>query len=198
MNNFFFQYPPKFFLTFFLGQIFVNLLSNSIKFSSKGEIVLRSKCLSLFDTIATVQFSVHDQGEGIPDDVQKKIFQPFFQADSSTSRRFGGSGKKFPGIFSQKGLGLNIAKRLTELMSGTIWFNSKIGQGTVFYFTVKLPIPGKFSEISLPSPVVQGKPDISINILVAEDNHINQVRPWALPLNKHLACYPTYVGWFGI
>ena len=71
-------------------------MSNSIKFSSKGEIIIKSKCLSIFETMATIQFSVSDQGEGIPDDVQKKIFQPFFQADSSTSRRYGGSGRKFP------------------------------------------------------------------------------------------------------
>ena len=60
-------------------------------------------------------------------------------------------------------------------MNGTIWFKSKIGQGTTFFFTVKLPIPGKFSEISNPVSTSQGLADLSINILVAEDNHINQV-----------------------
>jgi signal transduction histidine kinase len=106
-------FHSHFFLNFFSGQILVNLLSNSVKFSSNGDIIvtvtlryLESRTIGDF---AVVEFSVTDHGIGIPEDVQRRIFQPFFQADSSVNRKYGGSG-----------LGLNISKRLAELMGGKI------------------------------------------------------------------------------
>ena len=77
----------------------------------------------------TLLFSVQDSGVGIAKDARPYIFQPFTQADSSVTRRFGGSG-----------LGLSICKKLVELMHGRIWFNSEENKGTTFYFTIHSPI----------------------------------------------------------
>lgn len=111
--------------------------------------------------------SVKDQGVGISDEFQKKLFQPFLQADSAANRRNGGSG-----------LGLHISKRLTELMEGEMWVESKEGQGSTFYFTVKLGI----AETTRSSPCIRQRQlsrplavNYDVPILLAEDNTMNQV-----------------------
>jgi len=109
-----------------LRQVLVNLLSNAVKFTRQGEIEVRAAAQPLSPEQFEIQFSVRDTGIGISGDTAGRLFQPFSQADASTSRKFGGTG-----------LGLAICKRLVELMDGRIWFESTPGRGSTFYFTIK-------------------------------------------------------------
>jgi two-component system, sensor histidine kinase and response regulator len=110
-----------------LRQILNNLVANAIKFTEHGEVTIRA--IRAEDTAddALVRFEIIDTGIGIPFEVQKRLFQPFVQAEGSTSRRFGGTG-----------LGLVIAAKLTEQMGGEIGFVSEPGKGSSFYFTARL------------------------------------------------------------
>lgn len=110
-----------------LRQILINLCSNAIKFTSRGEVVMRAEAESVAGDIVNVRFSVSDQGIGLKPDEQERLFQPFMQADGSISRRFGGTG-----------LGLSICKRLVSLMNGTIGVDSESGKGSTFWFVVPL------------------------------------------------------------
>ena len=107
-----------------LGQILINLSNNSVKFTDSGEIVICSELIKKDDKQVTLKFSVRDTGIGMTADQAAKLFQPFVQADSSTTRKYGGTG-----------LGLTISKRLAEMMGGKIWVESKSGQGSTFSFT---------------------------------------------------------------
>lgn len=102
-----------------LRQILTNLLTNSIKFTSEGSVKMQVNIREETADTITVQFIVEDTGIGIEEEVRKKLFQPFSQADSSTARRFGGTG-----------LGLTISKNLVELMHGEISLESSLGTGT--------------------------------------------------------------------
>jgi PAS domain S-box-containing protein len=108
-----------------LRQILTNVLTNSIKFTSTGSVTLTVSITQKTNDLATVNFVVQDTGIGIEEEVRKHLFQPFSQADSSTARRFGGTG-----------LGLTISKNLVELMKGQIWLDSKLGQGTTATFWI--------------------------------------------------------------
>ncbi|HXM22415.1 MAG TPA: response regulator [Terriglobales bacterium] len=107
-----------------LRQIFVNLLGNAIKFTQHGEVVLRVETEARTDENTLLHLSVRDTGIGIPKDRQEIIFAAFAQADSSTTRKYGGTG-----------LGLTITARLVELMGGRIWVESETGQGSTFHVT---------------------------------------------------------------
>lgn len=108
-----------------LRQILTNVLTNSIKFTSEGHVQLAAMITDETKETVTVRFVVTDTGIGIEEEVRKKLFQPFSQADSSTARRFGGTG-----------LGLTISKNLVELMHGNIGLESKLGQGTTATFYI--------------------------------------------------------------
>lgn len=111
-------------------QILLNLIGNAIKFTEKGDVTIQVDMFTNFQNDKFLQFAIIDTGPGIPEDKHKFLFKNFTQADNSITRRFGGTG-----------LGLAISKNLVELMGGQIWFLSKPGQGTSFYF--RLPyVPG--------------------------------------------------------
>src|SRR5262249_25291697 len=135
-----------------IRQVLTNLLSNAFKFTRQGEIGVRvgvvdagSRTVPLGSrNLPTTQllFSVSDTGIGIPKDQQARLFQPFTQADSSTSRKYGGTG-----------LGLAISRRLAGLMNGDLTFESEPGRGTTFFFTVQLGVQDEqATESSSPLP----------------------------------------------
>ncbi|MFQ3671771.1 MAG: ATP-binding protein, partial [Verrucomicrobiia bacterium] len=111
-----------------LRQILLNLVSNAVKFTESGEVVVRLETLHQTPTEATIRISVRDTGVGIAPDVQQRLFSAFEQGDRSTSRKFGGTG-----------LGLAISKRLTELLGGSIGCQSQLGQGSTFHIELTLP-----------------------------------------------------------
>jgi CheY-like chemotaxis protein len=149
-----------------LRQVLLNLLGNAIKFTQSGQVSLRAApCHEPSSSILPLRFTftVADTGIGIPGDKLDQVFERFTQADSSTTRRFGGSG-----------LGLTISKRLVELMGGRIWVESEVGQGTVFAFTVPLEI---WAADNRPAAVSIGtgpmRPLSALRILLADDSPDN-------------------------
>lgn len=146
-----------------LQQIILNLLSNALKFTSKGGITVKTELLSENDQEALVQFSVIDTGIGIAEDKLKFIFENYQQASSSTARVFGGTG-----------LGLAIAKRLIENQGGTIQLKSKINEGSTFSFTMSFPKTN--TKIEIESGTIKIDKDFqNIKVLVVEDVKLNQL-----------------------
>ncbi|MBF0224712.1 MAG: response regulator [Desulfobacterales bacterium] len=138
-----------------LQQIIINLVSNAVKFTDKGGVVtLGIDVVEKISDQVLLKIFVKDTGIGIKDDTAKNLFNPFIQADSSTTRKYGGTG-----------LGLAICKKLVEMMDGNIWLEkNKIGKGTTFYFTARLSLSSfKESSIVVPNSVKH------LNILVVDD-----------------------------
>ncbi|KMY65936.1 hypothetical protein AAU61_19825 [Desulfocarbo indianensis] len=136
-----------------LRQVLVNLLGNAVKFTDNGEVDLFvSKGNEFEDNQVELHFVVKDTGIGIARERQEQIFEPFVQADSSTTRRFGGTG-----------LGTTIARQLVEMMQGSIWVESRQGEGTEFHFTVRLEVAGSAQE----SPLVDLK---GRRVLIVDSN----------------------------
>jgi two-component system, sensor histidine kinase and response regulator len=143
-----------------LRQIVVNLVGNAIKFTEHGEVVVDVVVESLDADDAALRFTVSDTGIGVPAEKQWQIFGAFVQADTSTTRRYGGTG-----------LGLTISAQLVELMGGRIWIESEPGKGSRFHFVAH------FGVQSQPSP--QTSPTSSnlrgLRVLVVDDNETNRV-----------------------
>jgi signal transduction histidine kinase/CheY-like chemotaxis protein len=138
-----------------LGQILINLANNAVKFTESGEIIVSTELVSQNEDQVTLKLSVSDTGIGLNEEQIAKLFQSFSQADTSTTRKFGGTG-----------LGLTISKRLTEMMGGKIWVESESGQGSTFSFTASFFLgKEKAEERFLPSPDLHG-----IKVLVVDDN----------------------------
>jgi signal transduction histidine kinase len=116
-----------------LRQVLMNLASNAVKFTEQGEIVIRVVLEEAAALPAMIRFTVADSGIGINQEAQDRLFQPFIQADTSTTRKYGGTG-----------LGLVLCKRLVELMGGEIGLASELGQGSTFWFTIPFQLaPGR-------------------------------------------------------
>lgn len=148
-----------------LNQILNNLLSNALKFTEKGSVLLSISKLIQTEKDVELQFSVSDTGIGIPEEKMQNIFNSFEQASSSTARKFGGTG-----------LGLAITKQLVEMQEGKIEVKSAIGSGTVFEVTISYPYTNLKNAKDL-SPEVSQQNNQALKgkrILVAEDNEINQ------------------------
>ena len=150
-----------------LGQVLTNIGNNAVKFSEPGgTVTLRARLVGEGDEGIVIEFAVEDEGIGISEADQGKLFRAFSQVDGSATRRFGGTG-----------LGLVISKKLVELMGGTIWLESKAGKGSTFYFTVRAlradqPNPDSAEADAPVTPLyalLEGK-----RILVVEDNELNQ------------------------
>lgn len=179
-----------------LRQVLFNLLGNSLKFTEKGKISLTVQKESADDARTCVHFSVEDTGIGIPAGKQACIFEAFTQVDGSSVRRFGGTG-----------LGLTISRQLVKMMSGTIWVESTLGQGSIFHFLARFGVStASDSRAPLETVPLQGtyvaaltrsteKPALAtpcsprdekgcLRILLAEDNVVNQVLASRL-LKKH-------------
>ncbi|MEE8592146.1 MAG: PAS domain-containing protein, partial [Spirochaetia bacterium] len=139
-----------------LGQILVNLGSNAVKFTEQGEVVIGVETVEQDDKEIKLHFTVRDTGVGMSPEQQRKLFRSFSQADTSTTRRYGGTG-----------LGLVISKKLTELMGGDIWCESEEGVGSTFHFTAQLSKqPDKIS-----SRFRMVLPDLrAFRVLVVDDN----------------------------
>jgi PAS domain S-box-containing protein len=148
-----------------LGQIMINLANNAVKFTDTGQIVVGVSPVAVTDEKAELQFSVQDSGIGLTKEQCGKLFQAFSQADTSTTRKYGGTG-----------LGLTISKKLTEMMDGKIWVESEPGVGSTFIFTAVFGRHSeKRSERSIAKGDIHGLDNIrGARILLAEDNEINQ------------------------
>ena len=155
-----------------LRQVIANLLGNAIKFTDRGEVTIGVAVESLSGSQVSVHFSVRDTGIGIPEEYRTRIFEPFRQADGSTTRRYEGTG-----------LGLAICTRLVELMGGRLWVESQVGNGSVFHFTAPLALAPADADVPdenarnlarLASSVAPSQPSRMLQILLAEDNLINQ------------------------
>ncbi|MDD2900251.1 MAG: ATP-binding protein [Desulfuromonadaceae bacterium] len=152
-----------------LRQIVINLVGNAIKFTQKGEVVISVSLESTFDRFAVIRFEIKDTGIGIPEDRRAIIFNPFTQADGTTSRKYGGTG-----------LGLAICKQLAELMGGDIGCFSELEKGSTFWFTAQFEQSTKLgTHFNAPlEKTPSNSTQLSINqgthILLAEDNVINQ------------------------
>jgi signal transduction histidine kinase len=129
-----------------LRQVLLNLLDNAIKFTSKGGVSLSVTLDHLGNGEALLHFAVTDTGIGIPAQKQKSIFEAFTQADTSSTRRYGGTG-----------LGLTISYQLAAMMGGRLWVESRDGNGSTFHFTARLEVPAPVhappAETEIDSPV---------------------------------------------
>jgi PAS domain S-box-containing protein len=145
-------------------QILINLTSNALKFTDRGEISIRATLLWKVGNDLELQMSVQDTGIGIPADKLDRLFKPFSQVDSSTTRRYGGTG-----------LGLAISTRLVQLMGGRIWAESVEGKGSTFFFTIRSSTPPE--DVLVPKVYVRGKiPELNgKRILIVDDNQTNLV-----------------------
>ncbi|MVN21383.1 hybrid sensor histidine kinase/response regulator [Mucilaginibacter arboris] len=145
-----------------LQQILTNLINNAIKFTSKGEVFLGIKLLNLDpDGNVKLQFDIKDTGIGIPEDKLERLFKAFSQIDSSTTRKYGGTG-----------LGLVISEKLVKLMHGNIQVESQVGKGSTFSFTIKAAVGNKVLEAYKQYDMSgqEGK-----KVLVIDDNQTNRL-----------------------
>jgi signal transduction histidine kinase/CheY-like chemotaxis protein len=146
-----------------LRQVLINLAGNAVKFTEAGSVEIVAEGEDPGGGERRVHFQVRDTGIGIPEEKQALIFEPFLQADGSTSRRYGGTG-----------LGLSICRRLVAMMGGRIWVESKPGAGSTFHFTISADSVGRPPcQAGLPDEA--GTPSLAgLRVLLAEDNPVNQ------------------------
>ena len=159
-----------------LSQIFINLVSNSLKFTKNGYVKLIAKLEKVEDKKIQIQFKVSDNGIGIPEDKQNEIFESFSQGSIEINRKYGGTG-----------LGLAIVKRLIELLGGKIQINSKVGLGTTFSFSLPFEV-GKNEILEIKEQAIDNAAIENKKILLVEDNKINQMITKKMIENKGMFC----------
>ena len=152
-----------------LRQVLLNLMSNAIKFTEHGEVALEFSSRDGSGEMSDLHCAVRDSGIGLSEESRQKLFQPFTQADASTTRKFGGTG-----------LGLAICRKLVELMGGTIGVTSTEGKGSIFSFNVQLEKSPALAGFIVASPAgtpAQNKlgDDLLLRVLLVEDNPVNQM-----------------------
>ncbi|SCX95448.1 PAS domain S-box-containing protein [Nitrosospira sp. Nl5] len=160
-----------------IRQILTNLTNNAIKFTDKGHVLINVESDSVSEDEVTVRISVEDSGLGIAEAKLGDLFNKFTQADTSTTRRYGGTG-----------LGLAISKQLVKLMGGTIAAKSRVGAGSTFWFTLRLPLQGK-------QPVeVRSHTELArVRVLIVDDNAVNrlvlqeQIRVWKMRIGTSIS-----------
>jgi PAS domain S-box-containing protein len=151
-------------------QVLTNLISNAIKFTKSGEVAIRVTAQTETVTEVQARFEIKDTGTGIPPETQARLFQPFVQADSSTSRNFGGTG-----------LGLAICKRLAESMNGSIGVESTPGEGSTFWVVFKF-----YRQVEAKTPPPSAHEFLDTRVLIVDDNETSrqflhrQVIAWGL------------------
>jgi signal transduction histidine kinase/CheY-like chemotaxis protein/ligand-binding sensor domain-containing protein len=160
-----------------LRQILLNLVGNAIKFTERGEVSVGVQIEAIEGNECLLRFTVADTGIGIPRDKQKLIFDPFSQADSTTTRKYGGTG-----------LGLTISTRLVEMMGGRIWVESEVGRGTQFQFTLRF---GKSDAKAVRLPTASSEIPRGTRVLVVDDNRTN--RRILTRMLQHLGMKPVAV-----
>jgi signal transduction histidine kinase/DNA-binding response OmpR family regulator len=146
--------------SFRLSQILLNLMSNAVKFTDEGHILITVEVTEQTEGNAALKFSVEDTGIGLTDEAKANIFNSFTQADQSTTRRYGGTG-----------LGLTISKKLVNMMEGDLAVNSVFGEGSTFHFTVLLPVIEHVSESQ--EKIDSGVLDDALALIV-DDNKVNR------------------------
>ena len=169
------HYPPSA-PKYFIGdagrirQVITNLAGNAVKFTASGHVLIAVKCNPEDVLSPQVRVSVHDTGIGIPPERITSLFDKFTQVDSSTTRKYGGTG-----------LGLAISKQLVELMGGSMHAESRLGEGSTFWFKLPLPIDTRPAPDSLPSVDLVG-----LRVLIVDDNEVNrrvvheQISSWGM------------------
>ncbi|MBC7984575.1 MAG: PAS domain-containing protein, partial [Candidatus Obscuribacterales bacterium] len=144
-----------------IRQCLINLVGNAIKFTRSGEVVIDVRCVGEADGKVITRFEVRDTGIGIGNEALKNLFQPFTQADSSTTRHYGGTG-----------LGLSIVRRLAEMMGGRVGADSNLGSGSTFWFELPLRY---VNTPTLNAPISDGLvAAVKGRILIVDDNHTNR------------------------
>ncbi len=155
-----------------LGQVIINLVGNATKFTERGEVVLEVSCDSSGPGDVVLLFEVRDTGIGIPPDQIDRVFNAFTQADTSTTRKYGGTG-----------LGLTISSRIVQLMGGHIWAKSQVGTGSTFCFTARFE---RAADKPLSSTKVDSGALSGVRVLIVDDNGTNRfileemVKGWGL------------------
>ena len=143
-----------------IRQVLTNMVSNAIKFTERGYVLIEVESEGQSNGKAQVRLSVRDTGIGIPPDKLEHIFDKFTQADPSTTRQYGGTG-----------LGLAISKQLVEMMEGTVGATSRTGEGSTFWFTLCLPVDPEApsAPLSLPTADLKG-----VRVLIVDDHEVNR------------------------
>lgn len=148
-----------------LNQVLTNLLSNALKFTSSGGVKLEVKALSATSESMNIEFNVTDTGIGISEEQRKKIFGQFIQADTKTTRKYGGTG-----------LGLTISQRLVQLLGGELKVESKYHKGSRFYFDIVLPVSRGRDKVYVDNKTPADSAQLkNLKVLIAEDNPVNMM-----------------------